>query len=223
MRMSTTSATSSAPRAATSRRSAASATGSPMPDGVPTPTLPTAGADEVTTEEARLLRRVRLQLTLWSGGITLALLLALGAVLYLAVDRSLSSSGTAELVTQANAITGQRPGPDSELPSGGFVFGGPGSGLFTMVLDEQGAQIGPGPRTPGLPIEASISAVKASGQRDIREASIDVGGTIAGNGALLRSTATPIRVLTDPVTFRGRQLCVQIVGDRTAEERTLRV
>ena len=194
-----------------------------MPDGVPTPTPPTADADQVTSEEARLLRRVRLQLTLWSGGITLAVLLALGAVLYLAVDRSLSSSGTAELVAQANAITGQRPGADSELPSGGFVFGGPGSGLFTMVIDEQGAQVGPGPRIPGLPVEASIDAVRASGQRDIRETSIIVGGTVIGGGTpQVRATATPIRVLTDPVTFRGRQLYVQIVGDRTAEERTLR-
>jgi signal transduction histidine kinase len=33
----------------------------------------------------------------------------------------------------------------------------------------------------------------------------------------------PVRVLTDPVTFRGRQLYVQIVGDRTTEERTLNV
>jgi hypothetical protein len=49
-----------------------------MPDGVLTPnvaTAATADADEVTPDEARLLRRVRLQLTLWSGGITLALLL----------------------------------------------------------------------------------------------------------------------------------------------------
>jgi signal transduction histidine kinase len=195
-----------------------------MPDGVPTPTLPTARADEVTPDEARLLRRVRLQLTLWSGGITLALLLALGAVLYLAVDRSLASSGTAELVAQANAITGQRSTPNSDLPSGGFVFGGPGSGLFTMVLDETGAQVGPGPRIPGLPVEAAIDAVKTTGQRDIRETSIDVGGTVVGgSGTILRATTTPIRVLTDPVTFRGRQLYVQIVGDRTAEERTLRV
>jgi signal transduction histidine kinase len=194
-----------------------------MPDGVPTPSLQ-AGADQVTPDEARLLRRVRLQLTLWSGGVTLALLLAIGAVLYLAVDRSLSSSGTAELVGQANAITGQRPGQDSELPSGGFVFGGPGSGLFTMIVDEQGAQIGPGPRIGGLPVEASIDAVRATGKRDIRETSITVSGSgVIGGVTQARAATTPIRVLTDPVTFRGRQLYLQVVGDRTAEERTLRV
>jgi two-component system sensor histidine kinase CiaH len=189
-----------------------------MPDGVLAPTEPTADADEVTPEEARLLRRVRLQLTLWSGGITLAILLAVGVSLYVAVDRSLSSSGTAELVAQANALTGNRPGPNSDLPIGGFTFGGPGSGLFTMILDEAGEPVGPGPGGPGfripsgLPVQASLDAVRASGSRDVREAAISV-----------RSTATPIRVLTDPVTFRGQRFYLQIVGDRTAEERTLRV
>jgi signal transduction histidine kinase len=193
-----------------------------MPDGVPAPIGSIAAADQVTPEEARLLRRVRLQLTLWSGGITLALLVALGAVLYVAVDRTLASSGTAELVAQANAITGTRPDPNSDLPTGGFVFGGPGSGLFTMVVNDQGNAVGPGPRVP--PVEEAIDAVRASGVRDIRETSMTIGRPISGpNGVVARSTATPIRVLTDPVTFRGKQFFLQVIGDRTAEERTLRV
>jgi signal transduction histidine kinase len=202
-----------------------------MPDGVLTPTVSTAEtprsaagrADEVTPEEARLLRRVRFQLTLWSGGITLALLIGLGAILYVAVDRSLSTSGTAELVAQANAITGARPNPSGELPEGGFIFGGPGSGLFTMIVNDQGAQVGPGPRVP--PVQASIDAVRATGVRDIRETTISVGPTIIGPaGVSVRSAAaTPVRVLTDPVTFRGQRFYLQVVGDRTSEERTLRV
>jgi len=199
-----------------------------MADGVLIPTIASAAAadaDGVTPEEARLLRRVRFQLTLWSGGITLALLLGLGAVLYFAVDRSLSTSGTAELVAQANAITGTRPDPNSELPAGGFIFGGPGSGLFTMVVDDAGDPVGPGPRVPsGLPVAASLDAVKASGVRDIREATISVGPAVVGPaGVAVRSSATPIRVLTDPVTFRGRKFYLQVVGDRSSEERTLRV
>ena len=55
-----------------------------MPEGV------TAGGSAAPSP-------VRIQLALWSGGITLALLVVLGIVLYIAVDRSLSSSGTAEL------------------------------------------------------------------------------------------------------------------------------
>jgi two-component system, OmpR family, sensor histidine kinase CiaH len=199
-----------------------------MPDGELTPTTATASAadaDEVTPEEARLLRRVRFQLTLWSGGITLGLLLGLGAILYVAVDRSLTTTGTAELVAQANAITGTRPDPNSDLPSGGFVFGGPGSGLFTMIVDDRGDPVGPAPRIPkGLPVAASVDAVRATGARDIRETTIAIGPPAVGPaGVSVRSAATPVRVLTDPVTFRGRQFYLQVVGDRTSEERTLRV
>ena len=172
-------------------------------------------ASGMTVAEARLLQRVRLQLALWSGGVTLVLLLLLGAVLYIAVDRSLSNSGTAQLVNQANRLTGGRPGPD-ELPEGGFNFGGPGSGTFTMVLDQTGVPVGPGDRIPqGLPVVASIAAARNTGTVDIREATVAIGNAID------ETTQTPVRVLTEPVLFRGQQLYLQIVGDRTTEERTL--
>ena len=176
-------------------------------------------SDALTPEEAALLRRVRLQLALWSGGITLVLLLLLGGVLYVAVDRSLSTSGTAQLVNQAARLTGGRPGPDT-LPEGGFDFGGPGSGTFAMVVDAGGDPVGRGARVPaGLPVSASIEAVRDSGGRDIREDTVTIGGGTAPGDA----TETPVRVLTDPVLFRGQQVYLQIVGDRTTEERTLRV
>lgn len=176
-------------------------------------------SEAMTPEDARLLRRVRLQLALWSGGITLVLLLLLGGVLYVAVDRSLSTSGTAQLVNQATRLTGGRPGPDV-LPEDGFNFGGPASGTFAMVVDELGHPVGRGGRIPpGLPVTASIDAVRDSGRRDIREASVQIAPSTTADDA----TETPIRVLTDPVTFRGQQVFLQIVGDRTTEERTLRI
>jgi signal transduction histidine kinase len=175
-----------------------------------------ATADAMTPDEARLLQRVRLQLALWSGGVTLVLLLLLGAVLYIAVDRSLSNSGTAQLVNQADRLTGGRPGPDA-LPEGGFNFGGPGSGTFTMVLDQDGDAVGPGGRIPqGLPVVASIEAARTTGLTDIREATVAIGASPVD-----APTLTPVRVLTEPVLFRGQQLYLQIVGDRTTEERTL--
>jgi len=171
-----------------------------------------ATADAMTHEEARLLQRVRLQLALWSGGVTLVLLLLLGAVLYIAVDRSLSNSGTAQLVNQANRLTGGRPGPDA-LPEGGFNFGGPGSGTFTMVLDQDGDAVGPGGRIPqGLPVVASIEAARTTGLTDIREATVAIGAS-----PIDAPTLTPVRVLTEPVLFRGQQLYLQIVGDRTED------
>ena len=183
------------------------------------------GSEAMTPEEAGLLRRVRMQLVLWSGGVTLVLLVLLGTVLYVAVDRSLSNTGTAELVRQANILVGGRPGPP-ELPEVGFIFGGPGSGTLTMVVNDAGVPVGPGQaRIPsGLPVQASIDAARQTRERDIREATVPISVTtinVDGNNASV--TETPVRVLTDPVSFRGRQLYVQIVGDRTTEERTLRI
>ncbi len=197
-----------------------------MPDGAATSAGP--GADSaVTADEARLLRGVRVNLALWSGGITLAVLVVLGIVLYVAVDRSLSASGTAELVARASQLTRGRPNPDDELPPGGFNVGGRGSGTFTLIVDAAGRPVGQGrvPIPVGLPVMASIDAARDDGSRDIREAVIAVDAP--GGGAVdpdeEASSATSVRVLTEPVAFRGQQFYLQIVGDRTAEVRTLRI
>jgi signal transduction histidine kinase len=181
-------------------------------------------AEAMTPQEAGLLRRVRVQLVLWSGGITLVLLIALGVALYVAVDRSLSASGTAELVGEINRITRTPPGPTDELPTGGYIFGGPGSGTFTVVVDDDGDPVGPGQRVPnGLPVIAGIDAARATGQRDIREAEIPAPVRVVTSTGASTSATTPIRVLTEPVTFRNQPFFIQVVGDRTTEERTLRV
>jgi signal transduction histidine kinase len=144
-----------------------------MPDGV------AEAAPDVTPEEASLLRRVRLSLTLWSGGITLAVLVVLGIVLYLAVERSLAASGTAQLTASADAATGGRPDPD-ELPASGYIFGGPGSGTFRLVATGDGRPLllpGANPRIPdGLPLLAGIQAVQAD------MAAPDAGSGAGGNG-----------------------------------------
>src|SRR5918994_4044204 len=117
MLTSITCATSSGRPGDSSRPCAGWAIDSPMPDGVPPGVAVGSSRPEVTRDEARLLRRVRINLALWSGGVTLAVLLVLGAILYVAVDRSLSASGTAQLVSQANLVT-RRPNPE-DLSSGG--------------------------------------------------------------------------------------------------------
>ena len=82
-----------------------SAIDSPMPDGVGTDPSP-ADPDEpsLTPAEAGLLRKVRFNLSLWSGGITLAVLVVLGIVLYVAVARSLSVTGTAQVEARAGCL-----------------------------------------------------------------------------------------------------------------------
>jgi signal transduction histidine kinase len=203
-----------------------------MPDGIAATDAAGSPEPEVTPTEARLLRRVRISLALWSGGITLAVLVILGAILYVAVDRSLTASGTAQLVAQAALITGGRTDPDGDVPPGGFTFGGPTSGVFYMVLDSNGVPIRPVP--PGLPIQASYEAAKATGQRDIRsteitssEVTVTSTDTQPSSSPVKQATqiveTTPVRVLTDPVQFRGRPLYLQIIGDRTTEQRTLRI
>ena len=203
-----------------------------MPDGVTTP-APGAGAAEVTPAEARLLRGVRVNLALWSGGITLVVLLVLGTVLYLAVERSLTASGTAQLVEQADQITGGRRDPAGDPPEGGLSFGGPSSGTFFFFLDDTGQPV----RRllpAGLPVTESFQAAKASGDRDIRSATIAMTrvtvfqpgvapGDVPPRSVTETTFTTPVRVLTDPVRFRGQPFYLQIVGDRTTEERTLRI
>jgi two-component system, OmpR family, sensor histidine kinase CiaH len=183
-----------------------------MPDDA---SAPVTGDPESAAEAAdgQLLRRVRVNLSLWSGGVTLAVLVALGLVLYLAVARSLAASGIAQLEERAGIITtvisGERPDP-ANLPGGGFDFGGPGSGTIAFILDAFGRPVGPGPGfTPrGLPVQEGVAAVAASGQRDVRTTTV---------------RDTPIRVLTDPVAWRDQTLFVQVVGDRTTEQQTLTV
>jgi signal transduction histidine kinase len=182
-----------------------------MPDGVDAD----ATADEgLSPAESGLLRRVRLNLSLWSGGITLAVLVVLGIVLYVAVSRSLAAAGTAQVEARADQITGQPPDPEDGFPTGGFIFGGQGSGTFALLANPQGEQVDlPGPGQPtvpdGLPLMAGIEAVQATGTRDIQNATILVD--------------TPVRVLTEPVSLRGRQFYLQVVGDRSTEVRTLNV
>jgi signal transduction histidine kinase len=180
-----------------------------MPDGVVAAERTEQAPPEVTAAEALLLRGVRLNLALWSGGITLALLIVLGATLYVAVDRSLAASGTSQLVDRAEELT-RRPSPDDDIPAGGFIFSGPGSGTFALLADADGQPV-PGQRDvpSGLPLEAGIAAAKASGQRDVRTATISAG--------------IPVRVLTDPVMLRGQTVYLQVVGNRTTEQRTLGV
>ena len=118
----------------------------------------------------------------------------------MAVDRSLSTQGTAELVLAGQSqLTRTPPSPGDELPAGGFIFGGPASGTIAMVLDEQGIP-GPRQRVPGgLPVTASVDAARASGDRGHpRGDRPDPGPQHHGDGVSASVTETPVRVLTEP-------------------------
>ncbi len=178
---------------------------------MPDDTLPREVTDQeraADAADASLVRRVRRNLVLWSGLTTLVVLLVLGVVLYVAVARSLASSGLAQLDARMAVITGQPPDADDDTPYG-FSFGGPGSGTFTLILGPDGHPVGPDQRMPpGLPEEAAVTAAATTG-RDVRTTEI---------------RGTPVRVLTQTAEGRrGGTYTIQVVQDRTAEQRTLDV
>jgi signal transduction histidine kinase len=157
--------------------------------------------------DARLVRRVRWRLVAWSGGTTLLVLLILGAALYAAVAGSLASSGIAQLDARMGLIRGERPDPADESRYG-FIFGGGGSGTYALIVAPNGTVVtGPGTPhpPPGLPYEDGLAAAAGSG-RDVRTTSIE---------------GTPVRILTETVPVDAQVFTVQVVQDRTAEQRTL--
>ncbi len=181
-----------------------------MPDEGRRPETAPAGEEAADSADAGLLRGVRRNLVLWSGGTTLVVLLVLGAALYVTAANSLASSSQAQLesaMTPLRAIvSGERPDPGDASPYD-FDFA---SGTFALVVDAADRPIGrPRFRLPdGLPAIDAIGAARSTG-RDLR---IAVLGTI------------PVRILSESVTDpRGDTYVIQVIQDRTAEQRTLDV
>lgn len=180
-----------------------------MPDPVrpaPGDELPERAAE---VADARLVRGVRWRLVAWSGGTTLLVLLALGAILYLSVANSLESTGTTLLENRAAVLRSfieRSRGEPAGVPIG-FIFGGGSSGTFALLVGPDDEQIGrPGITLPdGLPDEGSVAVAREQG-RDVRSASI---------------AGVPVRILSERIDSRQGALVIQVIGDRTAEQRTL--
>jgi len=196
-----------------------------MPDGIEPPTdIAPELAAEAT--DSRMVRHVRRNLVLWSGGTTLVILVALAVALYVAVAGSLANSATAQLEARfdqvRSSLTGQRPEPDDAGPYG-FAFSGGGSGTIALAVDQGGNVLAPrGFHVPaGLPDMVAVAAARANG-RDIRTQSLTSPGV--GPGGPAATVQTPVRILTQNVApTAGSTFTVQVIGDRIAEERTLAV
>jgi signal transduction histidine kinase len=181
-----------------------------MPDGILPPTVTSAPELAAEAADSRMIRHVRRNLVLWSGGTTLLILVALAASLYLAAATSLANAGIAQLDARMGIIQGQRPDPE-DTSRYGFIFGGGGSGTYALILDPNGDPI-LGPRDqappPGLPYDPGVTSAAASG-RDVRT-------TVVAN--------TPVRILTQTIAVAGRgTFTIQVVQDRTTEQQTLQV
>src|SRR3954465_8180667 len=142
-----------------------------MPDGILPANQTTAPELAADTADSRLLRHVRRNLVLWSGGTTLLILVALAAALYFAAASSLASAGVDQLEQRMSQAKGERPDPADRSPYG-FVFGG--GATYGMILDPLGnVVIGPREQRPppGLPYQPGVEAAAAHG-KDITTASI---------------------------------------------------
>src|SRR5674476_1208589 len=117
--------------------------------------------------DAALLRRTRLRLLAWSGGLTLLILVLLGAALYAAVSGSLAAraDGLAQLL--------ERPGqiPDHFVLGPGF--GGEASGTVALIIRPDGTLVGPAElqTITGLPDPAGVAAARA-GSTDVRQVEV---------------------------------------------------
>jgi signal transduction histidine kinase len=178
-----------------------------MPDGASAQGVNDAAETEALATDGRLIRRVRWRLVAWSGLSTLAVLVVLGATLYLIAARTLETQGLKQLDDRIGEFRGIRP--DRDDPGLGFIFGGPGSGTFAMILDTNGQPIEVG-RHPqvipdGLPVKAGLDAA-ATATRDVR---------------LVTVKTTPLRVLTEQAQTNIGPVYLQVIGDRTTEQNTL--
>jgi len=167
----------------------------------------------VATADGELLRRTRRRLVAWSGGLTLVSLLALGLALASAVERSLAATGEAQLAQRAAVIQaivrGANPVRGGARPQDlGLAFGGASSGTFAMIVAPDDTLVEPQVRLSGdLPNLDSVAAARTDG-RDLRQLEVE---------------EVPLRVLSVAVERNGTTWVIQVVGDRTAEARTLQV
>jgi signal transduction histidine kinase len=178
------------------------------------------GESGAQAPDSGLLRDVRWRLVAWSAGLTLLVILALGAALYGALRTSLTNAsvdvlqGQADLASEVlEAMPSDRllrldtpPGTGAGLRFGEAAFGGAASGTLALIVDPDGEAIGPlQPTLTGLPLAEGVAAAMTSGE-DLREVTID---------------GTPLRVLSTAIDIGGEPYVLQIAQDRTADERTL--
>jgi signal transduction histidine kinase len=178
------------------------------------------------THDDALVRRVRWRLLAWSGGTTLAVLITLGALLYAVAAVSLAAAGEDQLRARASDMkaglqfaaslpVGAMGGGIVQVASApGVVIGGPTSGTIAMIWPPTvgGVTVG----SPiGVDAASAVTLPEGTGLEQAR-AGIDTMVTTELNG-------TSVRVLSTPVTGPDGTFVIQVVGDRTAELRTLTV
>jgi signal transduction histidine kinase len=177
--------------------------------------------------DAQLLTQVRSRLLLLSGGLTLLILLVLGATLYWTVANSLATASTEQLRDRAAMLQVKvigMPGPGL-TPSAnafvttfagapGLVIGGPTSGTLAYVVPPEAyGQVMMGSRV----VDQLATGVDPAAIETVRSG--------VANEIVSETTYkdTPYRVLSAAVDAPDGRYVTQVVADRTAEVRTLQV
>lgn len=161
-------------------------------------------------EDARILRRTRLWLLAWSGGITLLILLVLGASLYLVVSRYVTAAGEQRVNQRIDTVEdGLRSNLRPNQVSLGIIFGGTAAGTWAYIIIPGSPPIAPPENyvdSNVLPDMASV-AVAETGRTDTRIDNVPGGS---------------YRVISRPFqTSDGTTFVIQGVEDRSAETKLL--
>jgi signal transduction histidine kinase len=164
--------------------------------------------------DAALLRRVRWRLVAWSGGITLVILLVLGAALYTAMAQRLESASLARLQARVAQIVPDGSTDLDDMPPLQLVMGGPSSGTFAYLISTGGAVVRPPfDAFPSLPDVDAVAAALLTG-RDVRVVEVD--------GVPFRLLSMPLAgSVVSPSQGRLPIAAVQVVEDLVAERGTL--
>jgi signal transduction histidine kinase len=180
-----------------------------------------AGARHATDPagDAAAVRRVRFRLLAWSGGSTFVVLVALGSLLYAAVAGSLATAATDQLKERAvqmigglGAIPAAGAGDPNLIATSpaqpGLTIGGETSGTLAVVYGPNGFVAGTSKLSTILPDNGDLKEAVRTGQAVTSNVNV-LGGEL--------------RVFTVSVDSSVGTFVVQVVGDRTAETRTLGV
>ena len=185
-----------------------------MPDGAAAPRTGDPADERARAADGRLIRGVRWRLVLFSGLTTLVVLAVLGIGLYVAAASTLESNGVKQLQSRLAPIVAQVENPRLR-PSGpeyGFIFA---TGTYAIAVDAEGRNLaGRGPLPRGLPVADALGAATETGG-DLRLA------TIATVGSDDEPTMVPVRVLTQRAVSPVGVAYIQVIQDRTTEQRTL--
>lgn len=193
-----------------------------MPDGIRVDPGDDGAERAALADEARLIRRVRLRLVLWSGVSTLIVLLVLGVALYAVVANTLAAASVGQLKDRVHpiveALGGTGTSPEDPRGLQGFVFGGGNTLLF--IFDAQGRPVQLGNRPvavpSGLPETTGLAGARvASDGTDVRLATIEIQTNPV--------TSVPVRILTRQVVAQqdGNTYFLQVLQDRGTEVETL--